>query len=557
MRYPVKELLSKEWEFTKLSMSYLSIVVTSVSLAFVTVLFAGNINQAHLDGVGLANTLFNVVVMSVSSGYSSVFDTYGPQVYGSSEPGELVTVLVKCLLQGGMVHLTILGPYLNLVYVIRILPNSGLYPTLDVGGETEMEDFRNLAVKYLRMTVLVEFLDYAVTMMLRYFAIQGQNKFVYAVSLVMATVHILANYILVSVLGLGVEGLGLAAITGRTLALVASVGICVVYVKKGLFPWKGLNMRVLMGWKPMMKLGVSGAINVFAEVALYEISTFCSQFASTTTLSVIIIYIQIMSVWWATSFAISRASATLIGKALAEGSVIKVKQYMLLTLINTLLEAVPTAVISYFLRGYLVIIFQDDPDVVDKFTSVTWLACIGLILTHLQTSLNQGVLIAFGAQRFTALTMSMSCYLVGLPFIIMTIFLTDLGVAGIFLGWMISDTIILIAAVIKIWKTDIREEIEKSRRRVANVDKTEVGVENPAYNASEGEVNLVTESQVTDQDANLEELLKDESATSQLFRDAASGDTVKSSQEVRIVLITFISLAVFCVISASMSLIRG
>ncbi|KAL5263223.1 hypothetical protein ACHWQZ_G008565 [Mnemiopsis leidyi] len=557
MQYPTKELLAKEWEFIKLSMSYLSIIVTSVSLAFVTVLFAGNINQAHLDGVGLANTIFNVVVMSVSSGYSSVFDTYGPQVYGSSEPGELATVLVKCLLQGGMIHLTILGPYLNLVYVIRMLPNSGLYPTVNAGSETAMEDFRDLAVKYLRMTLIVEFLDYAVTMMLRYFAIQGQNKIVYAVSLVMATVHILANYLLVSVLGLGVEGLGLAAISGRTLALIVSVGICVVNIKKGLFPWKGMNMRVLLGWKPMIKLGVSGAINVFAEVALYEISTFCSQFASTTTLSVIIIYIQIMSVWWATSFAISRTAATLIGKALVEGSVIRVKQYMLLTLINTLLEAVPTAVISYFFREYLVRIFQDDPDVIDAFTSVTWLACIGLILTHLQTSLNQGVLIAFGAQRFTALTMSMSCYLVGLPLIIMTIFLTNLGVTGIFLGWMTSDTIILIAAVIKIWKTDILEEIEKSRRRVANMDKTVEAFENPAYNVTEGDVKFRTESKVADQDANIKELLNEDSVSTQLFENATFGQNVHNNQEIRIVVITFVTLAVFCVTSASISLIGG
>ena len=76
----LKKYISEEWEFTKLAASYFSIVLTACILPFVTVLFAGNINQAHLDGVGLANTIYNVVVMSVSQGYSSVFDTYGPQV---------------------------------------------------------------------------------------------------------------------------------------------------------------------------------------------------------------------------------------------------------------------------------------------------------------------------------------------------------------------------------------------------------------------------------------------------------------------------------------------
>ena len=68
-------------------------------MAFITLVFAGQMNQAHLAGVGLANTLFNVAVTSVSSGYSSIFETYGPQVHGRSErKSELGTVLFKCLL---------------------------------------------------------------------------------------------------------------------------------------------------------------------------------------------------------------------------------------------------------------------------------------------------------------------------------------------------------------------------------------------------------------------------------------------------------------------------
>ena len=47
-------------------------------LSFVTILLAGNINKVHLDGVGLANTLFNIMVLSLSQGYSYVFDTFGP-----------------------------------------------------------------------------------------------------------------------------------------------------------------------------------------------------------------------------------------------------------------------------------------------------------------------------------------------------------------------------------------------------------------------------------------------------------------------------------------------
>ena len=563
----VQEYLSKEWEFVKLSASFLSIVVTAVMLPFITILFAGKINQAHLDGVGLANTIYNVVVMSASFGYSSVFDTYGPQVYASDDSSELGTVLVKCLLQGGLVNLIFLGPYLNVVYVIDILPNEGLYPTFGKGGVTGVDDFRDIAVQYLRLTVLLEYLDYSVMMILKYFAIQGHTKLVYIVSVVMAVTHLLANYLLVSVLGLGVGGLGLAAITGRLTALAVSVGICVVKVKRGVFAWNGFNIKVFLGWKPMIKMGFSGALLCFAEVGMYEMSTFTSQFIGTATLSVVIILFQIMAVWWSITFSISRAAATLIGKALAEGSALDVKMYLKLSLINTLLEAVPLALVSYLLRGYLVRIFQDDPEVVYIFTTTFWLACLGLTVNHFQTCMNQGVLIAFGEQSFIAWSMSIACYGVGVPFILMTIFLTDLGVTGLFLGFIISDTIILIAALVKFLRSDIGEEIKKSRQRVSNTthDSSENvasrgGFDNPVYKAEGEEVGVGTISPRSSTENglnNVQDVLDDKCSLKEMPGDARSADKGEASREVKGVLIVFFVAAVICVTLAGASLLRG
>ena len=149
-----------------------------------------------------------------------VFDTFGSQVYGSSDPGELTTCLIKCLLQGGMLNLILLGPFMNLVYLIDMLPNSGVYSSLDNGHD---QDFRETAVKYLRMMVPVEYIDYTLVVISNYFIIQGQTKFFYLVSGITKAVHFLSNYIFISVQGLGVESLGLATITGRFFALSVSL----------------------------------------------------------------------------------------------------------------------------------------------------------------------------------------------------------------------------------------------------------------------------------------------------------------------------------------------
>ena len=79
-----RSLLKKEWQLVQLSVSFTVIIGIYVMMAFVTLVFAGQISEAHLTGVGLAITLNNLVIASVSTGYSSVFDTYGPQVLGYS-----------------------------------------------------------------------------------------------------------------------------------------------------------------------------------------------------------------------------------------------------------------------------------------------------------------------------------------------------------------------------------------------------------------------------------------------------------------------------------------
>ena len=437
-------------------------------LSFVTILFAGNINKAHLDGVGLANTLFNIVVLSLSQGYSYVFDTFGPQVYGSSKPGELTTCLIKCLLQGVILHLILLGPFLNLVYLIDMLPNSGVYPTLDTGDRSENYDYRDIAVRYLRLTVPIEFLDYAIVLITSYFTIQGSTKLVYFVSAIMVAAHVLANYIFILVLGLGVEGLAVAAISGRFLALVVSLGICVLKIKSGSFPWNGINMKnVLTGWKPMLKPGISGAVFLFIKISLVEVSTFCSQFVNMNTLSVVVILFQINWVFLSLAISVGLSSATLIGKALAEENISAVKQYMSLTMINVFLEVVPGTIVCYVCRRAVVGMFTDEPEVIDLYCRDFWLVCVFFLLAHFQVGINQGILTAFGEQAYVALNMTWSCLLVGLPIIISTIFLTDLGLIGILIGWTTTKLILLITGLIKVWRTDIGGEIEKSRLRVS------------------------------------------------------------------------------------------
>ena len=399
-------ILSEEWKFIKTFTSFLPISVLPVVDPFITVLFAGSISQAHLEGVGLASTLFTVLVISMSAGYVTVFDTYGPQVYGSPYRDQLGTVLVKCLLQGGLMSLIMLGPFLNVVYVIDLLPESV------VESAKNSYNSRDIAVQYVRIVAVIDFLEYALTLILKYFAVQGKSHFTYVVSLTMIGSFILANYTLVTELKLGVVGLGLAAIIGRVVPLAVSVILCIIKIRGNEFIWTGLSSQVLIGWKPMILLGISGSFNFLAELALLELSSFLCQFDGTTTFTVVIIVMQISNVAYSLVEAIASAGpgATLIGTALGEGSVKTVKILMVLTMANTLLESFSLVALCFPLRSCLVGMFNQGQDVVELFNNTFWLVCVSIVTYHINYGLLQGILVAFGKQSFIARSKSIACY---------------------------------------------------------------------------------------------------------------------------------------------------
>ena len=78
------------------------LAIIQVGLAFITLIFAGTMGQDMLAGVGLGNTMYNVLLWSVLWGFTSALDTFGPQVYACSDnKGQLGTVTLKIMLQVG------------------------------------------------------------------------------------------------------------------------------------------------------------------------------------------------------------------------------------------------------------------------------------------------------------------------------------------------------------------------------------------------------------------------------------------------------------------------
>lgn len=522
-------------------------------MAFVTLIFAGQLGQAYLDGVGLANTLLNLLVIPVTAGYASVFDTYGPQVYAVRARGQgLSEVFWKCLLQGWLLLLVVLGPYLNTVYLVQVLPEQTQSTNLTGflldevnGGAADQLDFQDIAVGYLRITVIVEFIDYAFVMISKYFAIVEETKPIYLLSALMVGSHALTNYIFVGLLSLGVDGIGIACIVGRIIPLTTAILLLRWIVRRREFRWSRPSRQTLLGWRPMIRLGISGATNVFAEMVLFEIACFCSQFDGATAFSVVLIMNQLVGIWWAVALGMARAGATLIGTAMGEQDLEKTRLSVKVSVWNSVIVSVIIAVGTYFTMEQQVAWFTQEEDVKRLFVSTFWIICMGIPMDHVQTSLNQGVLVAFGKQDFTACTMSIACYVLGLPVILGTIFFTDMTSAGVFLGLVVVGLFMFVTGLYKVLTVDIGEEVRRCMER----NKADIGSDRrfgsiQRKGAAE-DISLINDGSMPSD------------SEQSMLGEVMGGRDLQRQGSIKPVLIAFFSAGISFPILAALSLING
>ena len=437
------------------------LVFCQMSLAFITLLFAGKIDNHTLAGAGLGNTFYNVFQFSVMYGYSSIMDTYGPQVYGTKDKNLLGTVLAKALLQGVLIWLLVVGPYLNLVYLMRVVS-----PHEETLSEGEYDLVLMNAELYLRITCMIGLLDFTYDVISKYLSIQGQVTVVYCLAVVMVGVHILYNYLIVIVGGYGIEGLAVACILTRVTSLLCTF-LYVVYKRK-ILAWTSLTPLVFKDWSEMMKLGVSGSINMFAELGMFEISAFFSQFAGITSLNSIIITFQICSLAFAVSMGIAYSASVLIGKSLAVENKADAQKIVHLSMFNVILVGLIMMVLAYGLRFELPKIFSNDESVRELTASILWIGALTYPIDGLQTVLSRGVLVGFGKQRFIAIVLVVLSYGIATPFIIASVFLTKLGPKGILLGFLIFAVLSACVNGFRVSKLNYEEEINEVKKRVAS-----------------------------------------------------------------------------------------
>ena len=185
------------------------------------------------------------------------------------------------------------------------------------------------------------------------------------------------------------------------------------------------------------------------------------------------------------SVAISYSAAIMIGNAMGEDDVGKVKYMMGLNLFNCFLERVCFIAIYIPVRSWYFSLFTDDPVVLARvlYEANLWLGV--MVLQNLKELLGRGVLIVMGKAVYVSAVTTGGACLVGVPIMCFMAYATKLESVGLVIGLLAERVVEVSILAVSTFRLDITKEIqeckerlEKEQESVGTMDITDTLVDN-------------------------------------------------------------------------------
>ena len=342
-----------------------------------------SLGEDVLAGVGLANTVYNIVIYQygLKMGYVSVIDTYGTTVYGSTQKQGLSTIVIKTILQGILLYFIAAGIFLNMSFLFEYMPD------IDSGTRT----VKVTAVLFMRLTFINGILDLVFCSTKKYFSIQNHGSIVIVSSLLLAVAHLTVSYLCVNHLNLKVYGIAIATISGKLVDILIQV-VCFFY-KRHELAWEKVSRAIFYkyNWKAMVKLGLYSSLNLAAELMIYESASIVAQFMGTHITAAWIISFQLCCMSFAISFGIVSSAAILtltglkhftriskimarqtrnvslwaFGAYLGNKDPAKVRTWSVVGITNSLVNSCSNALIYFIFIKKIGALFTDNAEVLD------------------------------------------------------------------------------------------------------------------------------------------------------------------------------------------------
>ncbi|KAK0600256.1 hypothetical protein LWI29_013120 [Acer saccharum] len=426
----------------------LPMILTNVfyySIPLVSVMFAGHLGQLQLAGATLANSWATVTGFAFMTGLSGSLETLCGQGFGAKEYRMLGIYLQASCITSFLFSIVVSICWFYTEPILILLQQD--------------PDISKTAALYMR---------YLIPSLFAYGIIQNILRFLQTQSIVMPLVFLSALpmalhfgivYALVHLTSLGFKGAPLAASVSLWISMLL-LAVYVIYSKKFKPTWQGFSSESFSFILSNLKLALPSAAMVCLEYWAFEILVFLAGLMPNAelTTSLIAMCVNTETIAYMITYGLSAAASTRVSNELGSGNLDRAKSAMLVTLKLSVLLALTFVLALAFGHNIWAGFFNDSPEIIEKFASLTPFLAISITFDSVQGVLS-GVVRGCGWQHLAVYANLATFYFIGMPIAGFLGFKLNLQAKGLWTGLicglsMQASTLLLIT-LCRNWK-DLR-----------------------------------------------------------------------------------------------------
>ncbi|XP_030684071.1 multidrug and toxin extrusion protein 2 isoform X2 [Nomascus leucogenys] len=422
------------WTLFALSGPLFLFQVLTFMIYIVSTVFCGHLGKVELASVTLAVAFVNVCGVSVGVGLSSACDTLMSQSFGSPNKKHVGVILQRGALVLLLCCLPCWALFLNTQHILLLFRQDP-----DVSRLTQ--DYVMIFIPGLPVIFLYNLLA-------KYLQNQKITWPQVLSGVVGNCVNGVANYVLVSVLNLGVRGSAYANIISQ-FAQTIFLLLYIVLKKLHLETWAGWSSQCLQDWGPFFSLAVPSMLMICVEWWAYEIGSFLMGLLSVVDLSAQAVIYEVATVTYmrhrhhlAYAAHVTRIPLGLsigvcvrVGMALGAADTVQAKRSAVSGVLSIVGISLVLGTLISILKNQLGHIFTNDEDVIALVSQVLPVYSVFHVFEAI-CCVYGGVLRGTGKQAFGAAVNAITYYVIGLPLGILLTFVVRMRIMGLWLGML-------------------------------------------------------------------------------------------------------------------------
>ncbi|XP_004684622.1 PREDICTED: multidrug and toxin extrusion protein 2 [Condylura cristata] len=415
----------------------------------VSSVFCGHLGKVELAAATLAVAFVNVCGVSIGFGFSSACDTLMSQSFGSPNKKHVGVILQRGVLMLLLCCFPCWALFLNTQQILLLFKQD--------------PDVSRLTQEYVLIFIPALPAVFLYGLLAKYLQNQGIIWPQVLSGVLGNCVNGLANYVLVSVLSLGVRGSAYA----NTMSQYTQVTFLFLYIvlkKLYLDTWAGWSSQCLQDWGPFFHLAIPSMLMVCVEWWAYEIGSFLMGLLSVLDLSAQAIIYEVATVVYMVPMGLSIAICVRVGTALGATDIVQAKRSAVSGVLCSVGTSLLVGILLLILKNQLGRIFTNDEEVIALVNKALPIYIIFQLFESL-CCVYGGVLRGTGKQIFGALVNAVMYYVVALPLGIVLTFVVRMRIIGLWLGMLACVLLAVVAFTVFMvrinWKL-AAEEVSES-----------------------------------------------------------------------------------------------